>query len=191
MAMLVACSVHIQPTTDDSSNISGILRLSQRSLGSPTIIEGEIKGLSPGKHAISIHCYGDLSTARGSGIGKIYNPFRRCHGDPQDAEDKRMVGDLGNLEVAPPSGCESENENDCDQNKNRTLIKVWMEDQLVRLTGPHSVIGRSIVIYNGEDDGGRGDHDLTLINGNCGEIIAAGVIGIADTSDIPITRVEQ
>lgn len=145
-------------------------------------------GLNPGKHAISIHCFGDLSAARGGGIGKIFNPFRKCHGDPQDAVDKRMVGDLGNLEVVSPRACDSDNACGDDQSKNATAINVWMEDQLVRLTGPHSVIGRSIIICSGEDDCGRGDHELSLINGNCGEIIAAGVIGIAETCDIRNTR---
>jgi superoxide dismutase, Cu-Zn family len=56
---------------------------------------------------------------------------------------------------------------------------VHFEDRLVKLIGPHSVIGRSIVIKAGEDDLGRGGHELSLVNGNSGQRIAGGIIGIA------------
>ncbi len=49
----------------------------------------------------------------------------------------------------------------------------------MKLIGPHSVIGRSIVIKSGEDDYGRGGHELSLTTGNSGARIAGGIIGIA------------
>ena len=48
----------------------------------------------------------------------------------------------------------------------------------MKLIGPQSVIGRSIVLYSGEDDMGKGGHENSLTNGNAGDIIGAGVIGL-------------
>jgi superoxide dismutase, Cu-Zn family len=73
-----------------------------------------------------------------------------------------MVGDLGNI-LADENGRAS----------------VHITDSLVKLVGPHSVIGRSIVIHVGEDDQGRGGHENSLTTGNPGPRMAAGVIGLA------------
>jgi len=73
-----------------------------------------------------------------------------------------MMGDLGNVTVTEDGQC---------------IFK--KEDKIVKLIGPHSVIGRSIVIYSGEDDCGRGGHELSLTTGNSGARLAAGVIGIS------------
>ena len=74
-----------------------------------------------------------------------------------------MAGDLGNVVVSEDGKC-----------------TVHVEDKVVKLIGPHSVIGRSIVIYSGEDDCGRGGHELSLLTGNSGNRVAAGVIGISE-----------
>lgn len=84
----------------------------------------------------------------------------KTHGAPED--DQRMVGDLGNI-VADENG---------------TAV-VDIKDTLVHLIGPHSVIGRSIVVAVGEDDQGRGGHANSLSTGNSGPRAAAGVIGLA------------
>lgn len=44
------------------------------------------------------------------------------------------------------------------------VCKVHLEDRMVRLIGPHSIIGRSIVITAGEDDLGR----VRLLTGGSG-----------------------
>lgn len=74
----------------------------------------------------------------------------------------RMVGDIGNIE-ADEDG----------------VAEVKIEDSMVKLYGPHSVIGRSIVIYGGEDDGGKGGQEKSLATGNPGPGIACGVIGLS------------
>lgn len=63
----------------DLGGVVGILRLSQASEDAPTVIQGEIKGLTPGSHAISINVFGDLSDSSTSCAG-IFNPFgtKRC-----------------------------------------------------------------------------------------------------------------
>lgn len=72
------------------------------------------------------------------------------------------MGDLGNLNMGDDGKC-----------------TVRMEDKIVKLIGPHSVIGRSIVIHAGEDDCGRGGHEASLSTGNSGASLAAGVIGLS------------
>jgi Cu-Zn family superoxide dismutase len=74
-----------------------------------------------------------------------------------------MAGDLGNIIVAEDG---------------KSTVK--LEDKSgVKLIGPHSVIGRSIVVYANEDDCGRGGHELSLTTGNSGARIAGGVIGLS------------
>jgi len=71
------------------------------------------------------------------------------------------VGDLGNIDVNADG---------------KAIIKI--SDRMVKLIGPLSVIGRSVCIAKRQDDGGKGGHESSLRNGNAGEIVAAGVVGI-------------
>lgn len=86
----------------------------------------------------------------------------KTHGAPGDDPTMRMVGDIGNI-VADEAG----------------IAEVKIEDSMVKLYGPHSVIGRSIVIFAGEDDGGKGGQEKSLTTGNPGPAIACGVIGLS------------
>lgn len=139
--------------------VSGVLTLSQASEDSATVFEGSIAGLSPGLHGIHVHVFGDFSRGLTS-AGGIFNPFGKNHGAP-DSED-RMVGDLGNIQVDEEGAC-----------------NVYIQDHLVKLIGPHSIIGRSLIVFAGEDDLGRGAHELSLVTGNPGPRVAGGVVGIA------------
>jgi superoxide dismutase, Cu-Zn family len=73
-----------------------------------------------------------------------------------------MVGDLGNITV--------------DENGTSVINIV---DTKLQLIGPHSIVGRSIVLYAGADDMGRGGHENSLSTGNTGPRIAAGIIGLS------------
>ena len=64
--------------------------------------------------------------------GPHYNPNGTRHGPPDSSE--RHVGSLGNIE---------------SDGREATL---HLEDSLVQVIGPYSIIGRSVVIYEGEDD---------------------------------------
>jgi Cu-Zn family superoxide dismutase len=75
----------------------------------------------------------------------------------------RMVGDIGNID-ANESG----------------VATVKLEDKMVKIFGPHSIVGRSMVICAGADDGGRGGQESSLTTGNAGPRIAYGVIGLAN-----------
>jgi superoxide dismutase, Cu-Zn family len=73
-----------------------------------------------------------------------------------------MVGDLGNINVDDTG-----------------VAVVLITDSKIQLLGPHSIVGRSIVVYAGADDMGRGGHENSLTTGNTGPRIAAGVIGLS------------
>ena len=66
-----------------------------------------------------------------------YNPFNKKHGGFNDTE--RHVGDLGNL---------------ITNDKGESYFEII--DELVKLRGDYSVIGRSIIIHEDPDDLGKG-----------------------------------
>lgn len=73
------------------------------------------------------------------------------------------MGDLGNI-VADQEG----------------IARINIVDPLITLEGPTSVIGRAIVVHEGEDDLGTGGHPSSLKTGNAGGRLVCGVIGTAD-----------
>ncbi len=54
-----------------------------------------------------------------------------------------------------------------------------MSDSFVKLIGPESVIGRTVVVHAGTDDLGKGGNEESLKTGNAGPRPACGVIGIS------------
>lgn len=88
------------------------------------------------------------------------NPHSKTHGAPEDSE--RHVGDLGNFKT--------------DGQGNG---KGSVTDNLVKLIGPHSVLGRTVVVHSGTDDLGKGGNEESKKTGNAGTRPACGVIGIA------------
>lgn len=75
-----------------------------------------------------------------------------------------MVGSLGNIEA---------------DDAGNAVVEI--EDKMVKIYGPHSVVGRSVVIYAGQDDSGRGGQESSLSTGNAGPRIAYGVIGLSSS----------
>lgn len=85
--------------------------------------------------------------------------FQKNHGAPNDTD--RHVGDLGNIEAG--------------QN---TVATISIVDHVISLKGPHSIIGRAIVVHSDVDDLGKGGFADSLTTGHAGTRVACGVIGI-------------
>ncbi len=142
------CILH--PT--EGNEVSGIVTFTKTDGGIKIVANFE--GLAHGKHGFHIHEYGDCSRLDGKSAGGHFNPDGKKHGAPNSEE--RHVGDLGNL-LANEKG------------------KAYYEiiDSYISFSGPHSIIGRAIIVHAGEDD-------LTSQpTGAAGARVACGVIGLA------------
>ncbi|WAR07002.1 SODC4-like protein [Mya arenaria] len=67
-------------------------------------------------------------------------------------------GDLGNVEAGADN-----------------VAKVDIQDSQISLTGPKSIIGRTVVVHADVDDLGKGGHELSKTTGNAGGRQACGV----------------
>ena len=121
------------------SHSEGSLELRQKPHDLTSII-GEFKNVQPGLHALKIHELGDLEYGCES-AGYVYNPFGAKHGHSHFDINDRRVGDLENLQARFDTNAEYKN-----------------RDLLVNLSGPNSVIGRSMVLYEREDDFDQTEH---------------------------------
>ena len=87
--MAAACKAVCVVVSETGNNVLGHLNLTQSDANHPVQITGNLTGLTPGKHGLSICISGDLSQGAAS-CGAIFNPFGTSF-----VLDKRSVsGDL-------------------------------------------------------------------------------------------------
>ncbi|KAA6414132.1 MAG: zinc superoxide dismutase [Lasallia pustulata] len=142
------------------SQVKGTVTFEQASESAHTTISWDITGNdSNAERGMHVHQFGD-NTNGCTSAGPHFNPFSKTHGAPSDSE--RHVGDLGNFKT-DGQGC----------------AKGSHTDPLIKLIGPESVLGRTIVVHAGTDDLGRGGTEESKKTGNAGARPACGVIGIA------------
>lgn len=134
-----------------NSHVSGLVTFTKTDKG--VLVVAEIDGLTPGKHGFHIHEHGDCGHSDGNSAGGHFNPTNSKHGAPTDKD--RHVGDLGNL-VADAKG---------------HAHYEWT-DTLLELNGTNSIIGRSVIIHEKEDD------FVTQPTGNAGGRIGCGKIEV-------------
>jgi len=134
------------------SQVTGTVTFTK--VGDEIQVVADIQNLKPGKHGFHIHEKGDCSAADAASAGAHFNPTQKHHGGPMTAD--HHTGDLGNIE-ADASG------------KAHLDWKGKMS-----LSGTDSIIGKSIVVHEKDDD------LKTDPSGNSGARIACGAINAAD-----------
>ena len=101
-----------------------------------------------------------LATDGCKAAGSHFNPFDNTHGGPSDTT--RHVGDLGN--IVTPEGAGTTN--------------IDMTDGIISLFDavPENILGRTLVIHQGEDDLGDGGDEGSSKTGNAGSRVACGIV---------------
>jgi len=123
-------------------------------------ITGNLTGIE-GRHGFHVHTLGNLGNGCRS-AGSHYNPENNDHGGPM--HENRHVGDLGNIDFI----------------QRESIFNVM--DAVVKLNGPHSIIGRAFVIHERHDDLGLGTAFDSKTTGAAGPRLACCVVGIAEAS---------
>jgi Cu-Zn family superoxide dismutase len=133
------------------SQVSGTVTFTKS--GDEVQVVADVQNLKPGKHGFHIHEKGDCSAADAMSAGAHFNPTHKHHDGPTGTE--RHVGDFGNIE-ADSSG------------KGHLVWKGKLD-----LSGEDSIIGKSVIVHEKEDD------LKTDPTGNSGGRFACGVIEAA------------
>ena len=107
------------------------------------------------KKGFSIHAPLDGCVAAGG----HFNPFALSHGGPDDAT--RHVGDLGNIFMA--------------DGESATSIDI-VDEVITLFDATEGIIGRTLVIHEGEDDLGDGGTPDSGTTGNAGGRVACGIV---------------
>ncbi|XP_063402050.1 superoxide dismutase [Cu-Zn]-like [Mytilus trossulus] len=145
----------------EGTSIKGTVFFTQENSNSPVRVTGAFIGLRASvQQGFTIYEFGDITNGCLS-AGEHYNPFGKTHGAPADEE--RHVGDLGNI-LASVSG----------------KATINFTDTMISLTGPQSIIGRTVVVHGDRDDLGLGEDETSKTTGNAGSLEACGIIGIAE-----------
>ena len=128
------------------------------------VVEYDLVGLELGEHGFHVHQNGDCGRGDGGtpggAAGGHFNPLDAPHGAPSDDRDGRHVGDLGNVtsEAGGTTG---------------GVARGQKTDSMISLSGPTSIVGRALVLHQGQDD------LSSQPSGDAGDRIACGVIELA------------
>ena len=132
--------------------INGKVIFVQDTPTSEVSVSGQVPSLKNKKHGFHIHEYGDITSCKT--CGGHWNPFNKPHGGRNDPNSH--AGDLGNI----------------------TNKRFYFKTNKITLFGDNSIIGRTVVVHENEDDLGFGGHDDSLTTGHAGKRLDCAVIGI-------------
>ena len=140
------------------SGVSGVVYFTKEA--DAVHVTGKVTGLKPGEHGFHVHQYGDVTGIKdGLTTGGHFNPEGKDHGKPEDKV--RHVGDLGNIKA-----------------DDKGVAEIDIKDSMLELAGPHSILGRGLVVHANADK-------FTQPTGDAGGRVAVGVIGIANVPAPP------
>lgn len=125
----VSAVAKIAPT--EGNDVRGTVRFVKE--GDRVRVIADLTGLTPGEHGFHVHENGDCSAPDASSAGGHFNPGNQPHAGHE--AHARHVGDMGNI-TADSSG------------------KAHLDyvDSMIALSGPNSVVGRSVIVHAGRDD---------------------------------------
>jgi Cu-Zn family superoxide dismutase len=138
----------LQPRAD--SEVSGMVTFTETAEG--VLVTADIARLSPGLHGIHLHALGDCSSEDFTSTGGHFNPTDAPHGAPTD--EMRHAGDFGNIEIGEDGAGHLE----------------LMTTMLTVAEGPNTVVGRAVILHEGEDD------LVSQPTGAAGGRIACGIV---------------
>lgn len=145
-------AVAVLVATGDSG-VTGVVYFTKD--GDAVHVTGKVTGLKPGEHGFHVHQFGDVTGSKdGLTTGGHFNPEGKDHGKPEDKV--RHVGDLGNIKA-----------------DDKGVAEINIKDSMLELSGPHSILGRGLVVHANPDK-------FTQPTGDAGGRVAVGVIGIAE-----------
>ena len=150
--------IKVGPNNDptDRSGCHGLITMLTYPSGK-NIIKWNLKNCGrEGYHGFHIHSVADFSDGCQS-TGGHYNPTGEEHGATKD--EIRHVGDMPQIYV----------------NKWGNSRGVSMDSKAI-LTGEFSVVGKPLVIHEGQDDEGEGGEACSKANGCAGARIACGTV---------------
>ena len=120
----------LQPRGD--SEVSGMVSFAETADG--VLVVADIARVAPGMHGLHLHELGDCSSEDFKSTGGHFNPTDSPHGAPTD--EVRHAGDFGNIEIGEDGAGHLE----------LTTTMLTVAD------GPNTVMGRAIILHEGEDD---------------------------------------
>jgi len=139
-------------TPTKESKVKGTITFTKQNDGIKII--ADIEGLTPGKHGMHIHEFGDCNAPDATSAGGHFNPASKPHSAFENKE--RHAGDLENINA--------------DANGKAHLE---LFDRTMKFDGDKSILGRAVIVHEKEDD------LKTQPTGNAGGTVACGVIGVA------------
>jgi len=141
----------------------GTVTFRQEGPGLPMTVTGILSNLTPlnALHGLHVHERGNISSTDCMSAKAHWNPQRMIHGNI--SSPTRHIGDLGNIK-ADSSGI--------------AQINLQLPADKLPLVGPDSIVGRALVIHQGEDDLGAGGHSDSHTTGHEGPRLGCGVIGL-------------
>jgi len=132
------------------STLTGKATFDEKSGG--VLVTIEVSGAKPGMHGVHLHETGDCSAPDAKSAGGHFNPDSSTHGAPN--VDPHHAGDFGNISVGADG-----------KGKLKLMVK-----GLTVAPGPHSVVGRAVVVHADVDD------LKSQPAGNSGARFACGVV---------------
>ena len=155
--------------TQKRANIKGVAVFKDNTIQGEVVIINAKQGvllkakftkLPPGPHGFHIHKAGDLRGEGCMGLCEHYDLGQHVHGAGPTSKKERHTGDLGNISIP---------------------VKKSYVRKSYYIKGPRVIdlLGRSLIVHEGEDDLGQGGHDDSKTTGHSGKRMGCAIIGRA------------